>query len=305
MAEVLYNIAGMRIPLVMTCANRALSAPLSIWNDQQDSMAVRDAGWVQLYCADNQEAVDATVQAFRVAERLEVPVMVCMDGFVLTHTLEVIDLPSQEDVDRYLPPYRFSRTLDSRSPLSLGTLVAPEYYTESRHALHQALVRAKDEIVSADRDWGEITGRTTGGLLGLEGPADAEVGLLSLGSVAGTLRAAMETYPGGRAARLIKLRAFRPFPAEALREACAGLRDLIVLERALSPGGGGIVGAEARAALYGVTPDLRIHNFAIGLGGRDMPPDLYPRLMKAIEERREGDFAIFDAELEKLPAEDR
>ena len=118
MSEVLYNIAGLRIPMVMTCANRAISAPLSIWNDQQDSMAVRDAGWIQLYCSDNQEAVDTTIQAYRISEATELPVMVCMDGFTLTHTLEPIDIPDQKMVDTYLPPFNFSRALDPLKPTS-------------------------------------------------------------------------------------------------------------------------------------------------------------------------------------------
>jgi len=123
MAEVLYNIAGLRVPLVMTCANRAVSAPLSIWNDQQDSMAVRDAGWIQLYCADNQEAVDTTIQAYRIAEETELPVMVCVDGFTLTHTLEPIDIPDKQSVDDYLPAFQFKRALSTAQPSSVGTLV--------------------------------------------------------------------------------------------------------------------------------------------------------------------------------------
>jgi hypothetical protein len=142
MAEVLYNIAGLRVPLVMTCANRAVGAPLSIWNDQQDSMAVRDAGWIQLYCVDNQQAVDTTVQAFRIAEACELPVMVCMDGFTLTHTMERVELPTAAQVDRYLPPYRFARMLDPARPQSIGTLVTPDYFSELRHAHHVALERA-------------------------------------------------------------------------------------------------------------------------------------------------------------------
>ena len=136
MSEVLYNIAGLRIPMVMTCANRALSAPLSIWNDQQDSMAVRDAGWIQLYCANNQEAVDTTIQAYRIAEATELPVMVCMDGFTLTHTLEPIDIPEQAMVDAYLPPFNFARALDPANTISIGTLVSPDHYPD-RMSLHR------------------------------------------------------------------------------------------------------------------------------------------------------------------------
>ncbi len=176
MTEVLHNIAGLRIPLVMTCANRAIGAPVSAWNDQQDSMVMRDTGWIQLYCADNQEAVDTTIQAFRIAERTELPVMVCMDGYILTHTLEAIDLPTQEEVDAFLPPYHFARALDPRKPISIGNLVTPEYYTEARYTNHRALLRAQDELLAAARDWKKISGRTCGGLLSVDGPDDAQVG---------------------------------------------------------------------------------------------------------------------------------
>ena len=305
MSEVLYNIAGLRVPMVMTCANRAVGAPLSIWNDQQDSMAVRDAGWIQIYCSDNQEAVDATIQAYRIAERTELPVMVCVDGFVLTHTMEQIEMPSQEQVDNYLPPFHFSRALDSARPTSIGTLVSPDYFSEVRHSHHQALLNAKAEIVAADEDWAKLTGRSGGGLLGVEGDPDAKVGILSLGSVIGTLRDALGEYPEAGPAKLIKLRTFRPFPDEALVKACTGLTDLIVLERALSPGSGGIIGTEVRAALAEVEGAPRVHNFAVGLGGRDIPLDIYPRLMKAVKSAIPTTFSVFDVNLEKLPEADR
>ncbi len=170
MTEVLYNIAGLRIPMVLTCANRAIGAPVSAWNDQQDSMAMRDTGWIQLYCADNQEAIDTTIQAFRIAERTELPVMVCVDGFTLTHTLEPLDLPTQEQVDSFLPPYRFSRMLDPARPVSIGTLVSPDFYTEARFTHHRALIRAQDEILATDRDWGSVVGRRCGGLVRLTDP---------------------------------------------------------------------------------------------------------------------------------------
>lgn len=305
MCEVLYNIAGLRIPLVMTCANRAVGAPLSIWNDQQDSMAVRDAGWIQLYCSDNQEAVDATIQAYRIAERTELPVMVCVDGFVLTHTLEAIEMPNQEQADSFLPPFNFSRALNPQHPTSIGTLVSPDFFPEVRHSHHQALLNAKAEIIAADQDWAKITGRSGGGLLSVEGDPDAKVGILSIGSVVGTLRDAMGEFPEAGPAKLIKLRTFRPFPNEALLEACAGLTELVVLERALSPGSGGIIGTEVRAALAGVEGAPRIHNFAVGLGGRDIPLDIYPRLMEAVKSPTPATFAVFDVNLEKLPEADR
>jgi len=305
MTEVLYNIGGLRIPVVLTCANRAIGAPVTAWNDQQDSMAMRDAGWIQLYCADNQEAIDTTIQAFRIAERTELPVMVCVDGYVLTHTLEPIDLPDQQQVDDFLPPYRFSRALDPRNPISIGNLVTPEYYTEARHAHHRAIVRAGDEIVAADRDWAAICGRYCGGLIAVDGPADARVGILTIGSVLGTLLDAREVHPELGAVKLIKLRSMRPFPVDEMVGACAGLSDLIVLEPPLSPGGGGIIGAEVRAALFEAPSRPRVHNFAAGLGGRDMPLEIYQRLLERIAQGAASHFAIFDLELEKLPPQER
>ena len=305
MSEVLYNIAGLRIPLVLTCANRAVSAPLSIWNDHQDSMAVRDAGWIQLYCADNQEAVDTTIQAFRIAEATELPVMVCVDGFTLTHTLEPLDVPTQEQVDAFLPPFKFSRALGAAAPTSIGTLVGPEYFTEARHAHHRALLRAAAEVEKVDRAWGEASGRSYGGLLHLDGPEDARIGVLTLGSVYGTLFDARAHFSDLPAVKLIKLRCFRPFPEAALQAACEGLDYLIVVERALCPGAGGIVGSEVRAALSLKSGMPRVISFAVGLGGRDVPLEIYPRLLAAINQKGLPAFSIFDVELDKLPPEDR
>jgi pyruvate ferredoxin oxidoreductase alpha subunit len=302
MSEVLFNIAGLRIPLVLTCANRAVSAPLSIWNDQQDSMAVRDAGWIQLYCTDNQEAVDTTIQAFRIAEECELPVMVCIDGFTLTHTLEVLDLPDQQQVDAYLPAFSFLRRLDPANPLSVGTLVSPEFFTETRHDHHQALVESAAVIVQAQREWLEISGHDTGGLLRCTGPENALTGILTLGSIAGTLQDAMEQHPD-HPARLIMLRSFRPFPEQALRQACRGLEQLIVLERALSPGAGGIVGSEVRAALSTMEKPPQVFNFAAGLGGREVPLEIYTHLLDAVSQGRGTGFDILDLDSRKLPAE--
>jgi len=305
MCEVLYNIAGLRIPTVLTCANRAVSAPLSIWNDQQDSMAVRDAGWIQLYCADNQEAVDTTIQAFRIAERCELPVMVCVDGFTLTHTLEPIEIPDAEQVNTFLPAYQFSRRLDPQQPISIGTLLSPDLFPEARHSHHQALINAEAEIISAADDWAKISGRAGPALLEANGPEQARIGILIMGSVYGTLADARNHYTDLEPVCLIKLRAFRPFPVKALQDACKGLDELIVLDRALSPGSGGILGNEVRAALYEIEDAPRIHNFAIGLGGRDVPMDTLPKLIAAVRENRHEHFRVFDAVLEKLPEEDR
>lgn len=270
MSEVLFDISGLRVPVVMTCANRAVSGPLSIWNDHQDAMALRDSGWIQLYCADNQEAIDTTVQAFRIAESLELPVMVCVDGFALTHTLEGLTLPSQEQVDAFLPAYAFSRGLDSSQPISIGTLVSPDHFTEVRASHHNALLEALVEIPAVDALWQQMSGRGCGGLVEGRGDPEARGGILTLGSVLGTLEDAMDEYPDAPRARLIKLRAFRPFPVEALQ-----------------------------AALYGHAMP-RVLSYAAGLGGRDIGLDAYPRLMQALEAGGEG-FRFFDLKPDALP----
>lgn len=305
MSEVLFNIAGLRVPLVLSCANRAVGAPLSIWNDQQDSMAVRDAGWIQLYCTDNQQALDSTVQAFRIAEQTELPVMVCMDGFTLTHTMEVVDLPTQAQVDAFLPPYRFARTLDPAAPRTLGTLVGPDHYSELRHAHHVALERALAVVEDVDTQWQRRMRRSAGGVLEEIGDAKAPIGVLCIGSVGATFAAALEDCPPAVSTRLLRLRCFRPFPTERLREACRGLRDLVVVERALSPGMGGILGSEVRAAFAGLRGAPRVHNVALGLGGRDVPPERLGQLVRAARGGRLPPFSIFDLQPGRLSAEDR
>ena len=300
MSEVIFDIAGLRVPVVMHCANRAVSGPLSIWNDHQDAMAMRDSGWIQLYCADNQEAIDTTIQAFRIAERLELPVMVCVDGFALTHTLEGLTLPSQALVDAYLPQYQFSRSLNSAQPISVGTLVSPDHFTEARASHHNALLAALTDIPAADADWAAQGGRACGGLLEIRGQADARIGILTLGSVLGTLEDSMDESPDLPRARLIKLRAFRPFPVAALRAACAGLDVLIVFERAFSPGMGGIVASEIRDALYGQPGVPRVLGYAAGLGGRDIGMDVYPQLLAAID-APDTDFRFYGIRAERMP----
>ncbi|MFV0358302.1 pyruvate ferredoxin oxidoreductase [Tropicimonas sp.] len=304
MGEVLFNIAGMRIPMVMTVANRAVSAPLNIWNDHADSMAVRDSGWIQLHCADNQEAVDTTIQAFKISQETDLPVMVCMDGFVLTHTMEVIDIPTLAQVRKWLPPLNFKRALDPSDPKSLGALVGPDFFPEVRHSHHSAVMKSLPVIEKVDASFARAFKRSCGGLLTVEGPDDARIGIIAMGSTVGTLRAGLANNAGAPA-RLIKLRAFRPFPDAAIREAVRGLDHLIVIDRAISPGLGGILGAEIKSVLYGVPDAPRIYNYALGLGGRDIPESIAADLLATIADPDAPAFSVFDADLSMLPAEDR
>ncbi|RME18332.1 MAG: pyruvate ferredoxin oxidoreductase [Alphaproteobacteria bacterium] len=306
MSEVMFNIAGLRVPLVMTIANRSVGAPLNIWNDQSDTMAVRDAGWIQLHCSTNQEAVDTTIQAFRLAQETELPVAVNMDGFVLTHTMEAIDMPSQEQVDAFLPPFEFAGALDPANPRSLGTLVDPDWFAEVRHSHHAALGKALERIEQIDAEYARITGRAAGGLLAVADAPGAKVGILAMGSVVGTMLAGREDL-GAEAgqARIIRLRAFRPFPARALRAAVEGLEKLVVIDRAISPGLGGVLGTEVSAVLSTMERAPKVYNFALGLGGRDIPETRYAEMLALIERPDAPRFAVLDADLEKLPPEDR
>jgi pyruvate ferredoxin oxidoreductase alpha subunit len=207
-------------------------------------------------------------------------------------------------VDGYLPPYQFSRALIPANPISIGTLVSPDYFPEARQAHHLALLKAQEEILQADIEWEQLTQRYCGGLVQVDGPEEAAIGIVVLGSALGTLMEARNLYSDLPPVKLIKLRTFRPFPAQAIQEACAGLRYLIVIERAISPGAGGIVGAEIKAVLHSTGSELTIFNYSLGLGGRDIPLEIYPQLLAAVDSGQ-TEFRIFDVDENKLPAEDR
>lgn len=282
MTEVLFNIAGLRLPVVMTCANRAVGAPINIFSDHQDSLALRDAGWIQLYVESNQEAVDTTIQAYRIAEACEVPVMVCMDGFLLTHTFEPVELPEQDQVDGYLPPFRLSRSLDPARPATLGGGSEPDNYLEYRQAQHAAVEESAAEIVAAASDFARASGRAHGDLVDgyrLEG---AELVVLVLGSVMGVVRDVVDALrERGEAVGALRLRCVRPFPADTLVRSLRHARRVAVLEKAFSAGAGGIVAAELRAALQHAGVALPVDGFVGGLGGRDLTPASIEAVIRA------------------------
>lgn len=266
MAEVLYNVAGLGLPVVLTVANRAIGAPINIWNDQSDSMSQRDCGWIQLYAADNQMAADLHVVAFRLAEELSLPVMVCVDGFVLTHAFEPTEVPSADLVDGYLPPFQPRQYLDPAEPVTIGAMVGPEAFTEVRALAHHQLLRAIDRFPVLAAEYTAASGRPMSALSEC-GPRDAETVIVTLGSVSGTVADLVDELSAeGRAMRLVTLTLYRPFPTDTVRAALAGARRVIVLERAFAPGAGGVVSADVRAAL-GSTP-ARVSTVVAGLGGR-------------------------------------
>ena len=269
MSEAVYNAAGLGLPIVMTVANRAIGAPINIWNDHSDAMSQRDAGWLQLYAETNQEALDLHIQAFRIAERLSVPVMVCMDGFLLTHASERADIPAPAQVDAFLPRYDPRQVLDPGEPVSIGALVGPEAFTEVRYLAYERMQQALQLIPAITAEFDAQFGRPSGGLVRPYLTEDAEIVVVALGSVLGTIKDAVdELRAGGLRVGVLGITTFRPFPAQAIRETLnAGNRHLVVLERALAPGTAGIVTADLRMAVAG-RGDPEISTVVAGLGGR-------------------------------------
>ncbi|MFQ6014744.1 MAG: transketolase C-terminal domain-containing protein [Anaerolineae bacterium] len=286
MTEVLYNIAGLRLPLVLTCANRAISSPINIWNDQQDSVSVRDAGWIQLYAEDNQEAVDLHIQAYKISEdrRVQLPVMVCIDGFVLTHAYEPLDIPEQDEVDKFLPPYQPVRTLDPSNPLTFG-MYAEDGYMETRYEVHHALNGAQAVIEEVAKEFARAFGRESGGLLQGYLLEDAEIALMATGSLVSLLKEVAEEYRSqGMKVGVLKLVSHRPFPGAALRQALQGVEKVLVFEKAVSLGGLGIVVADLRSAAHNWSRQPTINGFIVGLGGKDIGPATIRQAMSMAEE---------------------
>ncbi|MBI1173199.1 pyruvate ferredoxin oxidoreductase [bacterium] len=280
MAEAVYNAAGLGLPIVMTVGNRAIGAPINIWNDHSDAMALKDAGWIQLYAETNQEAADLHILAFRIAEELSCPVMVCVDGFILTHAFERIDVPSQEQVDRFLPPFAPVQMLDVANPYSIGAMVGPEAFTEVRYLGHQKQIDALDVIPALAAEFEAVFGRPAGGLVRPYRIEGAETVVVALGSVNGTIKDVVDAErAAGARVGSVTIAAFRPFPLQALGAALAGVRRVICLEKSLAPGLGGMLASNVRMALQGSgTP---VHTVIAGLGGRPITRDGLTRMLQA------------------------
>lgn len=269
MAEAVYNASGLGLPIVMTLGNRAIGAPINIWNDHSDAMSMSDAGWMQLFAETNQEAVDLHIQAFRLAEELSMPVMVCVDGFILTHAVERVDIPSQEQVDDFLPPYDPVQVLDPQNPISIGAMVGPDAFTEVRYLQHHKQNLALQLIPSLAADFEERFGRESGGLLRTYRADDAELLVVAMGSVNGTIKDTIdEMRADGIRIGLVTLVSFRPFPVQALREVLVGARQVVVLEKSLAVGMGGPLANNVDLALRNTARAPQVHSAIAGLGGR-------------------------------------
>jgi pyruvate ferredoxin oxidoreductase alpha subunit len=269
MIEAVYNASGLGLPIVMTLANRAIGAPINIWNDHSDAMAARDSGWIQLFAETNQEAADLHVQAFRLAEELSVPVMVCMDGFILTHAVEGVDIMDQATVDSFLPAYEPRQVLDPDDPVSIGAMVGPEAFEEVRYLAHLRLLDALARIPEIAQEFATLTGRESGGLVHTYRTDDAEIIFVALGSVLGTIKDAVDIRRDlGERVGVVGITSFRPFPSEAVREALRGASQIVVLEKAFSVGFGGVLSTDVAMSMRG--EDFVLRNVVAGLGGRSI-----------------------------------
>ncbi len=267
MTEALYNASGLGLPIVMTVANRAIGAPINIWNDHSDSMSQRDSGWIQLYAETNQEALDLHIQAFRLAEELSTPVMVCMDGFILTHAVERVEMPTQEQVDAFLPAFQPRQLLDPAEPITIGAMVGPEAFMEVKYLAHAKQMQALELLPEIAGDFRRAFGRDSGGLLRSYRTEDAETIVVALGSVIGTIKDTVDELRGeGVKIGVVGITSFRPFPLDAVRAALGHAQRVLVLEKALAVGIGGIVSANVRMALAGI--QLHGYTAIAGLGGR-------------------------------------
>jgi pyruvate ferredoxin oxidoreductase alpha subunit len=271
MSEVLFNIAGMRMPVVMVDANRALSAPINIWNDQQDAVSLRDAGWLQVYAENNQDAFDYVIQAYKIAEnhKIMLPVMVNMDGFILTHGMEAVDIPTQELVDKFLPAYNPPYKLDVQDPLSFGLLGDPSIYIETRYALQKTLEETLELIPKVGQEFASIFNRKGLELLEPYCLDDAKVAIVAMGSVCGTIKDYIDQERAkGKKIGLLKVITYRPFPKKQIASALAKVSKVLVLDKAISLGSEGPLYTEVKSLFSAKKP--KVSGFVAGLGERDI-----------------------------------
>ena len=298
MHEVLYIASSMQLPLVMMVANRALSSPLSVWNDQSDAMAVRDTGWIQIFVENGQEVVDNVLCAFHLAgdQRVLLPVMIHLDGFFLTHMVEPILLPEQSEVDNFLPLHQYPLPLHPDKPVTMGTFAPPVVYFEIKKAQEMRLEASKEVILECWKEFGNHFKRYYSPVESYHSE-DADTLLLTLGSSSETAMIAIDKMRGeGRKVGLVRIRLWRPFPFEEIRQAVKDAEVLIVLDKAISFGGpGGVVCSEIRSALYNQSKRPRVISFVGGLGGRDISPQGFEEIInKGVEISRKGSEREFE-----------
>ncbi len=270
MHEMLHWASGARTPVVMANINRAMTPPWTIWTDQNDSLSERDTGWMQVYCQNNQEVLDSVIQAYKVSERILLPTMVILDAFVLSHTMEVVDMPEQEMVDTYLPPFKPEYKLDPEDPHAFGGLTGPDGYFELRYIMQDAMEQAKSEWEKTGKEFGEMFGREYG-LVETYKADDADFLIISSATIASTARVAVDRLrERGMKIGILRIRVFRPFPVERVREIVSSVKKAMVIDRNISFGASGIFYQEVKAAMYNVSNRPPIFGIVTGLGGRDV-----------------------------------
>jgi len=301
MHEMLHWAAGARLPVVLACVNRAIGAPWNILNDQQDSISQRDTGWIQLYARNNQEILDTIIQAHKIAETVYVPVMVCYDGYVLSHTEMPVEVPSQETVDKFLPSYKPHTILDPANPknYNLVTLADPRAnaegvlchgYMELRYLLQEALQNSVKTIMQVGQEFGKLFGRSYANLFWEDDMDDADIIIVAMGSLAMEAKVAMDMLrEEGHKVGVLGLRVFRPFPKAALAKALEKARLIVVFDKNISYGSEGATCSEIKSALYGNKTNASIRNFIVGLGGRDVKArELADAVRKALTSMKSG-----------------
>ncbi|HHI04177.1 MAG TPA: pyruvate ferredoxin oxidoreductase [Candidatus Woesearchaeota archaeon] len=296
MHEILFVVAGMRLPVVIAVANRALSAPINIWNDHQDSISERDSGWIQLYVESAQEALDTIIQAYKIAENRKVllPVMVCLDGFTLSHVYEPVDIPEKKDVDKFLPKYNPLFRLDPEKPVTMGPIGFPNTYMEFRKATHEAMLNSIEIIKDVNNDFKNSFNRSYGnGLIETYKINDAEYAVATMGTACGTTRVVVdELRKQGEKVGLIKIKSFRPFPKEEVINCCKNIKGIAVLDRNISLGNEGALCTELRSAFYNQEKKPIIKGFIAGLGGRDITPEHIKTAFKKIETSNNSEWLL-------------
>ena len=308
MVEPVYNASGLGLPIVMTVANRAIGSPINIWNDHSDAMSQRDSGWIQLYAQDNQSAADLHILAFRLAEEISLPVMVCMDGFILTHAMEDIDIAEQELVDKFLPPFTARQILDPTDPISIGAMVGPEAFTEVKYLGHFKQLQALELIPKFSTKFAEIFGRRAAGEDDINGLVTdyrlegAEIVLVALGSLLGSIKDAVDALrEEGVNVGALGITSFRPFPLDAVRLHLKKAIKIVVIEKAFAPGIGGIVSSNIRTALSGIT--ISISTAVAGLGGRPIMLDAISDLVHRALTHSLPDLIFVDLNVELIEKE--
>jgi len=293
MHEMLHWAAGGRLPIVMACVNRTLGSPWNIWNDQSDSMAQRDAGWLQFYCENNQDCVDSVLLAYAVTERVYTPAMIILDAFILSHTTEPVDVPDEKQADSFLPKLVNPHAIDLGTPRAFSPVVAPDHFTEVKYRQFDAARRALSVIDEEHKKFADIFGREYQSVEAYH-TEDAEVVIAACGAVCGTIRAAVDrlrekNIPAG----MLKIRTFRPFPVNLIRSALSGAKALFVLDKSVTPGLGGPLAQEMRAALYDTDTHPRIVGAVAGLGGRDITVDLVAEAVEDISKMKDIPEPLF------------